>query len=33
MTIAGVVGSWYFERHEPNYGSAYDNTRAAFSKD
>lgn len=32
VTVAGVVGAWYFERHEPTYPSPFEVTKAAFGK-
>jgi hypothetical protein len=30
VTVAGVVGAWYFERHDPSYPAPFEVTKAAF---
>ncbi|KAL8292809.1 hypothetical protein RQP46_000503 [Phenoliferia psychrophenolica] len=32
VTVAGVVGAWYFERHEPTHPGPVEVTKAAFAR-
>jgi hypothetical protein len=32
VTVAGVVGSWYFDRHEEHHPSAIEVTKKSFER-